>query len=73
VLTWRLRRARLRQLLDAEPGHKEAARELVRCRRAQQAQNAKDSALFSKMWAKPKAAAPKAEPTPAAEPMPTDA
>ena len=56
------------QILDADPSHKEAARELLRCKRALKEQDAKDAALFSKMWkAKPAApATPAAETTPAA-------
>ena len=55
-----------------DPEHKEAARELLRCKRAQKEQNAKDAALFSKMWAPRPGAAKPAEPE-APAPMPVDA
>ncbi len=65
-------------MLDLDPENKDAARELLRCKRAQKEQNAKDAALFSKMWAKPavKPAPAAAAPLPGADaptPMPVDA
>ena len=64
----------LKKLLDDDPNHKEATRELVRCKKAQREQNQKDAAMFSKMW-RPKPAAP-ATPAAAADaepaPMPVD-
>lgn len=57
----------LKKLLDDDPEHKEAARELLRCKRAQREQNQKDAQLFSKMWAPSAKAAPQE-----AAPMPVD-
>ena len=65
----------LKKLLDDDPNHKEATRELVRCKKAQREQNQKDAAMFSKMW-RPKPTAPPATPAAAADaepaPMPVD-
>jgi hypothetical protein len=73
----RLTRARTfacAQVLDLDPENKDAARELLRCKRAQKEQNAKDAALFSKMWAKPAAKpAPAAAAADAPAPTPVDA
>jgi len=41
----------LRRILEADPNHKEATRELVHVRKAQKEQNQKDAALFNKMFA----------------------
>ena len=59
----------LKKLLDDDPNHKEATKELVRCKKAQREQNQKDAALFSKMW-RAKPAAPAAAVAADAEPAP---
>ena len=63
----------LRRILDVDPNHKEATKELVRVRKAVKDQNVKDAALFGKMFAAPKKpAVVAAEPVAAAaEPMAT--
>jgi hypothetical protein len=52
----------LGRILEAEPGHAEAARELVRVKAAQKAQDDKDKRMFGRMFA----------PRPAAQPAPAD-
>ena len=61
----------LRRILDTDPNHKEATKELVRVRKAVKDQNLKDAALFGKMFAKAKKPAEPVEV--AAEPVPMEA